>query len=194
MDEIRNYHEPAIPQPPAADVHVASWWEGELHGDDENRPITTEYVPIWYNPQTNDPNTYKWVAVVARWARHVPLQPQPWNHFVMNTDANILFDEWMELPSGEYQIFRQYVRNPDGSDAGAIAICPHLTQINTVSLGEQLFVHGSGQVNIGNFARLADGYWYLGPDSHFVDNGDRTGFWEIKVGEKRWRLGATEVP
>src|SRR5262245_60828288 len=117
MDEIRNYPEPTIPQPPAADVNVASWWEGELHDDDTNRPVTTEYTPVWYNPQTNDPNDYKWVAAVGRWARHVPLQAGPWDHFVMNVDANILFDEWLELPNHRYQIFRQWVRNPDGTDA-----------------------------------------------------------------------------
>lgn len=193
MDEIRNYHEPTIPQPPAAGVHVVSWWEGELHGDDKNRPVSTEYVPIWYNPMTADVNAYKWVAVVGRWARHVPVQSGPWNHFVMNVDANMLFDEWVELPNGRYQIFRQWVRNQDGSDAYAIAICPHLSQVNHVSLGERIFVHGNGQVNIGNFACLKDGYWYLGPESHFVDNGDNTGYWEIKVGDKKWRLAATEV-
>ena len=70
MEEIRNYPtpDPALDQPPAADVHVPSWWEGELHADDTNRPVTVEYVPIWYNPRTNSPETYKWVAVVGRGA------------------------------------------------------------------------------------------------------------------------------
>jgi len=59
-----------------------------------------------------------------------------WDHVVMNVDANILFDEWVELPNGQYQIFRQWVRNSDGTDAFAIAICPHLSQLNFVSLGD----------------------------------------------------------
>ena len=62
----------------------------------------------------------------------------PLIHFVMNVDANMLFDEWVELPNGNYQIFRQWVRNEDGSDAYAIAVCPHLSQTNYVSLGEQV--------------------------------------------------------
>jgi hypothetical protein len=179
MEEIRNYPEPTIPQPPSTTPPpppsdgISSWWEAELHADDQNRPVTMEYTPVWYNRQTNDPMKYEWVSLEARWVRHFPLQNGPWDHFVTYKDINLGYEEQVILPNGSYQVICQFDKT-----AGAINLYPHPSNVNYVGLGDVLKIWGDGRIDLTNGLTVKpNGVLLLGQPSVVEQDGQK--YWKV---------------